>query len=92
METVGTDMLSLTKDTVRINYVQQNSEKASRISQQTLRNKLRALQYFCEYVCKSMRNETDPDAIQLTELGQCLPQWRKSLRTRCTNEEVAKHT
>ena len=59
----------------------------------TVRNKLRSVEYFCTYVIEFLSSAGNGDGSaklieNVTTLQKSLPLWRKSLRGKCTLEDV----
>lgn len=68
------------------------SEKVS-FSVKTVKNKLRLLEYFCNYIIETLQTVdantvTDGVSENLGKLRKCQPFWHKSMRKRCTVEDV----
>jgi len=91
---VGNSVENLTKENVRKKYVEPASN-AGNVSIKTLRNKLRALEYFSTYVLDILNCTDNTDTItsasivdNLTKLRTVLPLWRKSVRSKCTVEDI----
>jgi len=92
---VGNSMSDLTKDNVRLRYIEpklsMSTNSSSQLSIKTMRNKLLSLEYFSAFVLEVLKDADASDAIvveNLRKLHSCLPSWRKSLRGRCTAEDV----
>jgi hypothetical protein len=68
------------------------SESAKTASIKTVRNKLKNLEYFCNFVCEMLSNQNSDETAGIIKnleiLKKSLPNWRKSLRSKCTIEEV----
>ena len=65
------------------------------VSHQTLRNKLRSLEYFCAYITDVLFTYPNSDVSinivqNLTTLKKCLPNWRTSLKGKCNKEDIEK--
>jgi len=92
---VGNSISDLTKDNVRVRYIEpklsMSTNSSSEISIKTMRNKLLSLEYFCAFVLGVLKDADASDAIvveNLTKLHSCLPSWRKSVRGKCTAEDI----
>jgi len=93
MTAVGQDMMRLNKENVRKFYVEPliNSDNKT-ASVKTVRNKLRSLEYFCNFLLETNSGQSSDVSAQIKEnlllLKKCLPNWRKSLHPKCTVEDV----
>ena len=62
------------------------------VSVKTVRGKLLALEYFCQFVLKEVLPHSSASSCnlssKLSELHAVLPAWRQSLRVKCSLEEV----
>ena len=95
MEAVGMDFTCLTRSNVRKKFYEPleakiRTKEGCKFSIKTLRNKLRFLEYFCNYllsdICAGWVIETWVGEIR--KLKGDLPGWRQSLRGPCTSEEI----
>lgn len=94
LEAVGGNLACLTKEAVMIKYVEPLKTKIgsahAKLSIKTVRNKLKFLEYFCEFLMSDdCRNSVEKEWCgELARLVKALPGWRAALRGQCSMEEV----
>lgn len=95
MQAIGGDLSLITKDSVRILYLEPLLSKSafkSGMSVKTVKNKLKFFEYFCKFLITTyseMEINGSKDWLkEINALLSVLPAWRQSLRNKCSLEEV----